>query len=261
MINKNINSNKLDENKVMNCGELATIVEYNGYNDIVIIFQKTGELVNSTYGKFKNGKIKSHFSPTIYDFGILGLEVVKDETGNILECYKFWRGIIRRCYSKEHQEKNITYKDCTVCEEWKYYANFKKWFNENYYEIKGQRMELDKDILIKGNKVYSPSTCVFVPQHINSLFTKCDKNRGNLPIGVSYSKTRNKFQSQCRIFDIETKESKQKHLGYNIDKISAFNIYKQEKEKNVKKVANHYKNEIPNLLYEAMVNYKVNIDD
>ena len=120
-------------------------------------------------------------------------------------------------------------------------------------------MALDKDVLVKGNKTYSPNTCVFVPQNINVLFTKCNKARGKYPIGVSFYKDRNKYQAHCKIFS--NGKSKQKNLGYynNID--DAFYAYKQFKEDYIKQVADEYKDNIPNKLYEAMYNYKVEITD
>ena len=105
--------------------------------------------------------------------------------------------MLRRCYDKKILEKFPTYKRCTVCDEWLFYPNFKKWFDENYYEIEGQKMALDKDIISKGNKVYSPENCIFVPNNINVLFTNRKGERGDYPIGVSWKIKNNKFQAQC----------------------------------------------------------------
>lgn len=82
-----------------------------------------------------------------------------------LKSYKTWDTMIRRCYSKYKQVENPTYIGCSVCEEWLTFSNFKRWFDENYIE----GYELDKDILVKGNKVYSPETCCFVPKRLNLL--------------------------------------------------------------------------------------------
>ena len=77
---------------------------------------------------------------------------------------------------------------CTVCEEWLNYSNFKVWYDQN--RIKGMALDLDKDILFKGNKVYSPETCCFVPHAINTLFLNGKKNRGDLPLGVHFDKSK-----------------------------------------------------------------------
>ena len=96
--------------------------------------------------------------------------------------YTKWHGMIRRCYSKESEIKNPTYKDCYVCDEWLTFSNFKSWMEQQDYEGK----HLDKDLLVCNNKVYSPETCVFVPREINQFLTKSNNNRGLYPLGVSF---------------------------------------------------------------------------
>lgn len=81
--------------------------------------------------------------------------------------YIYWRTMMKRCYSDHFHTQFPTYKDCSVVKDWHNFQNFAKWYDENYYEIGEEMMHLDKDILVKGNKVYSPETCVFVPQSIN----------------------------------------------------------------------------------------------
>ena len=96
--------------------------------------------------------------------------------------YTKWYGMIRRCYSKESETKNPTYKDCYVCDEWLTFSNFKAWMEQQDYEDK----HLDKDLLVCNNKVYSPETCVFVPREINQFLTKSNNSRGKYPLGVSF---------------------------------------------------------------------------
>ncbi|HFD2052148.1 TPA: hypothetical protein ACF2DE_002879 [Clostridium perfringens] len=248
------------ERRIMNCGEEAEIVEYINNKNILVRFLKTGEVIRSTYNCFKNGTIVSHFIPSVCKVGIVGLEKVK-ENGKHLKSYESWRDMLRRCYDKKLQRKRPTYIGCKVCEEWLYYPNFKKWYEENYYEIEGQKMMLDKDILVKGNKVYSPDTCMIVPSNINTLFIKNDKNRGNCPVGVTWVSRDKKFQPQCNIFDIETGKSKHKSFKTFKNKEEAFELYKRIKEENIKQVADYYKYQIPKKLYEAMYKYEVHIDD
>ena len=52
----------------------------------------------------------------------------------------------------------------------------------------GNPFQLDKDLLVKGNKVYNESTCVFLPKEINSVLTKSTASRGDYLIGVCWSK-------------------------------------------------------------------------
>lgn len=104
--------------------------------------------------------------------------------------YERWRSILCRCYSKKFHNKNKSYEECFICDDWKYSSNFKKWMEEQDWEGK----VLDKDILIKNNKIYSPETCIFIPIEINSLIVKTNKNR-EYPIGVYKSNTKNKFDA------------------------------------------------------------------
>lgn len=253
--------NKVGETRIMNCGEEAELIKYNGYNDVLIKFKTSGEIIKCQYGQFKNGKVKSHFVPTVLGVGIVGLEATRDESGEIIRSYSIWRSVLGRCYYDKKRINIPTYKDCKVCDEWLYYKNFKEWYDENYYEIEGQKMTLDKDILVKGNKIYSPKTCVFVPEVINLLFTKNNKNRGDLPIGVDWFKRDNMYRAQYRFYDKNKKISKSKHIGLYNTPEDAFNAYKIAKEENIKQVADSYKDKIPKKLYKAMYSYEVEITD
>lgn len=262
MLLKNIKAkSRLGERRIMKCGEECEIIEYRSALDIVVKFLKSGELIDCQYDQFKKGTVKSHFTPSIFGVGIVGLESTVDKSGKQIKIYEAWKAMIRRCYSEKYQQKQPTYKDCEVCEEWKYYPDFKKWYEENYYEVGDETMCLDKDILNKGNKVYSPDNCVFVPKSINSLFVKRQKNRGGLPIGVCWSEQDGKYQASCSIFDLVIKNRKQKTLGRFDTPKEAFNAYKKAKEENIKLIADYYKDQIPQKLYEAMYRYRVHIDD
>ena len=253
-------NDRIGERKIMNCGEECEIIDYKGSMDITVRFIKTGELVKSQYIKFKNGEIKSHFTPSVYNIGIVGLEETR-MNGKMLKSYRTWFNMLSRCYDEKYQDKNPTYTNCKVAEEWHYYPNFKKWYEENYYEIQGQKMCLDKDILNKNNKIYSPDSCVFVPHNINALFTKRNKVRGDLPIGVCLNKTTKKYQTYCKILNTTTNKSKQKYFGLYENLDEAFSSYKKAKEENIKQIADYYKDQIPNRLYEAMYRYEVEITD
>jgi len=252
---KNLAESRLGETKVNKQGEIMFIVKYNKASDIVIQFKTTGELITCNYGEFKSGKIKSHFIPSVYGVGITGLERAKE--GNLpIKSYAVWNDMLSRCYSIKRQERQPTYIGCSVCDEWLYYSNFKKFYDEKFYIVEGFRTELDKDILIKGNKVYSPKTCVFVPSNINNLFTSRKKFRGEYQIGVHLDKRTNKYSSYCNTADIP-----QKYLGAFLTPLEAFEAYRKCKEQVIKDIANKYKMQIPNNLYNAMINYIVEIND
>ena len=251
-----ISINRIGETKIMNCGEKATIIEYNNRKDIVVEFKKYNEKIKTTYDNFKKSNIKSKFTKNTFGVGYLGVgkyEASKNKKDTL--AYKHWSHMMERCYSGRFLTNNPTYKGCSVCEEWHNFQNFAKWFDENYYEIDGETIQLDKDILLKGNKIYSPENCVFSPKRINTLFIKCDKVRGIYPVGVNYYKKYDKFIARCSTLD------KRINLGYYNNPEEAFNTYKIFKEQYIKEVANEYKDKIPKRLYEAMYRYVVEITD
>lgn len=159
---------------------------------------------------------------------IYGIGYYNDSNGNTkisssLPSYRTWCRMLERCYSADFLKRRPTYRGCTVCEEWQNLYNFNKWYEENYYTIPGQRMNLDKDILAKGNKIYSPETCIFVPSDINMVFTKADSIRGDLPIGVYYDVGHNGYVARVSF------KGKQVYLKQCKCPIEAFLYYKKTK--------------------------------
>lgn len=169
------------------------------------------------------------------------------------ESYLRWHDMINRCYNEKFHERQPQYKGCTVCEEWLNYSNFKVWYNQN--KIKGMSLDLDKDILFKGNKEYSPATVAFVPHEINTLFINGKKGRGDFPVGVYFDKEKNKYRAQMAFM------GKTIRLGRFDDIESAFARYKEYKEDFIKDMAEQYKDEIPDKVYQAMMNWVVEITD
>ena len=241
---------------VNNDGERITIIRYGNCDDIDVEFEDGTIVEHRTYDNFLRGKISNPYFPSAFGVGYMGIGEFKskDENGKHTKCYNAWHNMLKRCYYSKYQEKNTTYENCTVCKEWHNYQVYAKWHNENYYEIEGQTMTLDKDILNKGNKGYSTETCVFTPQFINVLFTKRDTERGEYPIGVS--KNGNKFKALLNKGD-----GKQIYLGTFDTPEQAFLAYKKAKEEYIKEVAEKWKSQIPQKLYDAMMNYEVEIDD
>nr|DAJ41339.1 MAG TPA: hypothetical protein [Caudoviricetes sp.] len=249
------------EENVNNFGSEMVIVECRKNNDIDVYFPEYDwTFKNATYQSFKNSLIKCPYEKRVYGVGYLGEGKYKSkENGKITRVYKTWQHMLERCYDEKYQKRQPTYKDCTVCEEWHNFQNFAEWYYNNYYKIEGQQMNLDKDILIKGNKVYSPETCIFVSQTINKLFIKRDGKRGDSVIGTS--PVNGKYKVYCRLINPKTGKSKQEYLGYYDTQEKAFEIYKYYKEKNIKQVADYYKGQIPTILYNALYNYEVEITD
>ena len=141
--------------------------------------------------------------------------------------YEKWKAMIRRCYSERSLQKRPTYRGCSVCEEWKTFSNFMTWMKTQSWEGK----HLDKDILVPGNKVYSPETCVFVSGNLNRLLNNNPAKRGKYPMGVKFHKHRNKFEA------LFTKFGKFKHIGYFYTPEEAHGAYKKERIKYILEIA------------------------
>ena len=94
--------------------------------------------------------------------------------------YQTWKGMLGRCYSTKYQDTRPTYKGCSVSEEWLTFSNFRAWMEKQDWE----GMQLDKDLLFEGNKVYSAETCVFITREVNSFTTDCGASRGEWRVGV-----------------------------------------------------------------------------
>ena len=117
--------------------------------------------------------------------------------------YILWKSVLSRTYSNKTQKEHPTYVGCCMSEEWLAFSNFKPWFIENHID----GYNLDKDLKIVGNKVYSSNTCLFVPVWLNCFLSDCRSVRGVLPIGVV--KDHNTFRARCN----NPKTKRREHLG------------------------------------------------
>lgn len=149
--------------------------------------------------------------------------------------YNTWRHMIQRCYSEKYQVNRPTYKGCSVCDEWLYFSNFKKWYKENYrfdLDEMGIKLELDKDLLSKENKIYSPETCIFIPQKVNSFLSNKKSTNNTGYIGVGFHKATKKYRT--RIYDFYTYE--RRDLGLFDTPEEARNVYIKERKIECEKV-------------------------
>lgn len=167
--------------------------------------------------------------------------------------YEVWRGMLRRCYSEADLIKHPTYIGCHSDPAWHDYSIFYDWMSTVAHRPDG--WHLDKDLLFKGNKLYSDETCVFLPQQINVLFTKRKAKRGDYPIGVHYNHRDDLFQVSCN--DVN---GKMWH-SYCKDPMTAFARYKEKKESVIKYWADFYKRDLEGRAYNALYAYEVEITD
>lgn len=253
--------NHIGEENYNTYGCLMKIVEYNKHSDIVVEFQDKHKFkVNNTYNNFKRGCIRNPYYPTVYGVGITGNKYITRVNNRNTKEYDAWLHMLRRCYDNKCKEEQPSYSDVVCCDEWLNYENFYEWLSsqDNFDKwVNGYRWALDKDILVKGNKLYSPETCCLVPQNVNCLLLKRDSLRGDLPIGVK--RVGDKFESHCG--NPFTKNAE--HLGKYDTPEEAFYVYKLHREDYIKQVAKiEYKaGNITKSCYEALMNYSIEIYD
>ena len=232
-------------------GSKITIIEHMNASNTIINFDN-GYTKRSAYKEFKNGSIKSPYCKSVCGVGFIGEGEFKTATARKNnKMYECWRGILRRVHDKQMLDRCPTYRDVTICEEWYNFQNFAKWYEENYYEVEGQMMHLDKDILVRGNRIYSPDTCIFVPRDINVVVITYNKKKSKLPVGVSMCSDNIGYVATCN------NDSGNHYLGYFKTVYEASNTYKEHKRKTVIKMAEKYKGKIPVKLYEALLEFEV----
>lgn len=244
-------------------GCLMEIAEYINANNIIVEFlDEYRAKVHSAYREFKNGGIKNPYYPSVCEVGVTGNKYPISINNQDTKEYKLWCNMIRRCCDIKEKQRNrsCTYKDVTCCDEWLLFESFYEWLHsqENFDKwLNNENWTIDKDIIVKGNKIYSPETCCLVPNNINILFINRVNHRGDLPIGVV--KNNKKFGASC--MNPFTKE--RAYIGtYNTIE-EAFFAYKEYKENIIKQVAKieHGKGNITKQCYDAMMNYQVEITD
>ena len=244
--------------KSLNSGDFK-VLKYNDTTNVEIQFLKTGYEMEVQLVSIKIGNVKDPYLPSVHGVGILGTKYQAKINGVNTKEYDLWYSMLRRCYSDNSKKKRPTYEGCKVSENFKSYEYFYEWCHSQIgFDNDGNEnpFHLDKDLLIKGNKIYSESTCVFIPSEINSLLTKCTASRGKHLIGVSWHNASKSFRAQ-----ISKNKGKREHLGCFKTELEAFNAYKQAKESFVKEQAEKCKGKIDERAYNALMNYEVNIDD
>lgn len=147
-----------------------------------ITFKETQTKSEAYQGAINKGAVRDKMYPSYYGVGFIGFGPHMASSKNI--AYRRWTVMLQRCYSPKWHKKHPTYTECEVCEEWQEFQIFADWFEENYPRD-GACYDLDKDIRVLGNKIYSPDTCKFVTREENVSFSSrgesYDESRPSLP--------------------------------------------------------------------------------
>ncbi len=229
------------------------VVFYRRHDDMDVEFLDDYHFIKKhvTYSNFKRGEIKNPYDKCLYGVGAIGsgkYKVKVTTNGEYTQEYTAWVNMIKRCYYQKENAKNNAYLDKrSVCDEWLNFQNFAQWF-ENHKYVVNERLHVDKDIKNPCCKVYSPDTCILVPQKINMLFLN-KPNKRDLPNGII--KCINGYQAKYGGESIGI---------YNTIE-EAYYYQTQKKKQEIIKVANEYKNIIPNEVYDIIVNYEFLIEN
>lgn len=236
------------EKVLMKNGQIAEIISYRTARSIDIKFEDGYIKKDIQYSHFKRGVTTNPYYRSVYGVGYLGNTDTKDEKYKTKKSYKVWSHMLERCYDPKCKSYNVYGGNgVKVSECFKCYEYFERWYNNNYYEIKGETIELDKDILIKNNKIYSPCTCLLVPKKINCLFRGYKKDN-YLPRGVSYVKSSKMYKAQICLLN-----GTDKPLGNYKTIKEAEESYNKARRELILEVADMYKDKIPQKLYDRLI--------
>ena len=233
-----------------NLGEWATVMEYIGATKIAIEFDGyEGKINYAANAALRNGGFRNSYKPTMDGVGYMGVGKyvgkVEDGTDKV---YVIHRHMIARCYSERVQKLQPAYIGCSVDERWhnlQVFADF--YINNQFY---GLGYHLDKDLLIRGNRVYSPEACTLLPPEINSALASTPESVSGLPLGVN--KIDNGYVARLN----KTGQGRE-YLGYYKTAEEAHNIYVKAKEAYIHSLAEKWKGKIEDRAYQALMEWKV----
>ena len=238
--------------KTNNDGDLI-VTKYVSNQEVHIKFVETCFEDVVQMSCIKSGTVKDPLSRSVYGVGVVGEEATRINNRQIKE-RELWSSMLTRCYDDKFHSRFQTYVGCSVSDNFKYFPYFKEWCNQQIgFNIEG--FELDKDILVKGNKIYSEDTCCIVPPEINCALIGNKKVRGSFPQGVIYNSTKTRYRARIQRGD------KWESLGTYDTPEEAFCAYKPVKEAHIKSLAEKWKDQIDPRVYESLMNWTIEITD
>ena len=233
-----------------NGGCYCTVLEVNNKEDVIVEFLDTFKFRKkvSVYSLY-SGNVKNPNRPSVWGKGYLGVGKFKvKEGGRFTIEYQVWQRMIGRCYNPKFLNKNESYRDCEVSENFLSFQNFAEWYTS--HEFYGLGYEIDKDLLIRDNKLYSKDTCLLLPKRINNLFVNARGGDRSLPVGVY--KTRG--SRYCSRFCVDGKNLP---LGTHDTPEEASAVYVKAKEDYIHSLAEKWHGKIEERAYQALMNWTV----
>lgn len=231
-------------------GFTLEVIEYIRCNKILVKFRDAGGAEKLVAIKeLLSGSIKNPYHPSKLDIGFVGVGPYSSRKGGrITKEYMHWSSMFTRCYDPAYHSRFPTYETKYVDNQWHNYQEFGEWCQ---WQTGFGTGVLDKDLLFKGNNVYSPETCVFIPSEINSLIVTPITKGKKTPVGISYQTSHKSYLVSCAI------KGKNKNLGRYKCPEKAFAVYKDFKENLVRSKAEEYKEQIDIRAYAALSNFTV----
>lgn len=236
--------------RMNNWGE-CRVVKYEGAFCVLVEFISTGSLVWASTGNIVKGLVKDPQLPVVNGVGFIGIGAHKcrNASGKISREYMHWSSMLLRVYTPANEMDKRSYKNTSVCLEWHNFQNFADWSLEQPGFNKDS--QLDKDLLVKNNKIYESSKCCFLPKEINSALTgkKYINSSGHAGVEI---RNRGKYTAMV------TKHGTRHHLGTFDTYEDACAMYKREKEVYVRSLANEFRSCISPKAYDALTKWEIN---
>ena len=148
--------------------------------------------------------------------------------------------MLERCYSQSLHKRRPSLIGCEVHEDWKSLKNFRAWMESKNYKNR----TLSKEMFFEDNKLYSPDTCLFVPNGVSLLFANTT-TKGKM--GVYYNKLMKQYQATIRQYNVNM------NLGYSKTMEEAVAVYSRAKAKHILEVANALSEEEDARLKPALI--------
>ena len=239
--------NRVGERRQNKRGRWMTIIEYNTATDMTVRFD-SGYETKAEYSHFKRGEVKDYLEPVVCGVGYLGGK--KYSRAEHEHIYRVWHHILLRCYS-DKDPRNKAYNDCEVCEEWKNFQNFAQWYEDNYYTVPGQEMNVDKDLFRGETKIYSPETCCILPDSLNSMlvFKLRKKDKSSDFFGITLSTANQTYGAYY--FDGEVRRKKM----FKTEE-EAFAWYAVHRAERIREKAKTMKQYMPTKIYDALMAFE-----
>lgn len=233
-----------------NEGGSFTVVEIISAKEIYIVHNDEHKhKAKVSADQVRNGNIRNPFYPILYGVGYMGVGKHKSKIKGVnVPHYSVWTGAIIRCYCPTRQAKRPSYIGCSISKNWLCYQNFAEWYTT--HESCGLGYELDKDLVVKGNRIYSAETCTMIPREINLAIRTDRINVNDLPVGV--------FKTKSGSYTAGTRtKGKDFHIGTFSTPEEASAAYVIAKEAYVKELALEWKDKIEPRAFEALMNWSV----